>query len=147
MQKLRVKFFDKSVYQEGLLKIGGKKSDWIDLRAREDIVLEKGAFKLIPLGVAIQLPEGYEAQIRPRSGLAAKYGITVTNCVGTIDSDYIGEIGVSLINLSNETFVVHPGERIAQMVVAKYEKVTWNEVTTLDETERGSGGFGSTGLK
>ena len=83
--KLRVKFFDKELYPDGLQKIGGKKSDWIDLRAREDIVLEKGAFKLIPLGVAIQLPEGYEAQIRPRSGLAAKYGITVTNAPGTVE--------------------------------------------------------------
>ena len=93
------------------------------------------------------MPEGYEAQIRPRSGLAVKYGITVTNAPGTIDMDYIGEIGVSLINLSNETFVVHPGERIAQMVISRYEKISWKEVSVLDETERGSGGFGSTGMK
>jgi dUTP pyrophosphatase len=93
------------------------------------------------------LPEGYEAQIRPRSGLAVKYGITVTNAPGTVDADYTGEVGVSLINLSNDTFVVQPGERIAQMVIAKYEKINWKEVATLDETERGSGGFGSTGMK
>jgi dUTP pyrophosphatase len=102
---------------------------------------------LFPTGMHIQLPEGYEAQIRPRSGLAAKYGITVTNCIGTIDSDYTGEIKVSLINLSTDTVVIYPGDRIAQMVVAKYEKVTWEEVASLDETERGDGGFGSTGRK
>ena len=121
----------------------------MDLKANtsEPITLKPMERYLFPTGIYIQLPEGYEAQIRPRSGLAVKYGITVTNAPGTIDMDYIGEIGVSLINLSNETFVIQPGERIAQMVIAKYEKITWNEVTTLDETERGSGGFGSTGMK
>ena len=121
----------------------------MDLKANtsEPIALKPMERYLFPTGIYIQLPEGYEAQIRPRSGLAAKYGITVTNAPGTIDMDYIGEIGVSLINLSNETFVIQPGERIAQMVIAKYEKITWNEVVTLDETERGSGGFGSTGMK
>ena len=142
---IRCKFFDKTVYPEGLQKIGGKRSDWIDLRASEDVEMKAGDLCYIPLGVAIELPEGYEAQIRPRSGLAAKYGITVTNCVGTIDSDYTGEVKVSLINLSNDNFVVQPGARIAQMVVARYEKITWNEVAELDETERGAGGFGSTG--
>lgn len=119
----------------------------MDLKANTDepIALKPMERWLFPTGMYIQLPEGYEAQIRPRSGLAAKYGITVTNCIGTIDSDYIGEIKVSLINLSDTTFVVHPGERIAQLVVAKYEKVSWNEVAKLDETERGEGGFGSTG--
>lgn len=119
----------------------------MDLKANtlEPIVLKPMERYLFPTGIYIQLPEGYEAQIRPRSGLAAKYGITVTNCVGTIDSDYTGEIKVSLINLSNDNFVVQPGERIAQMVVARYEKITWNEVAELDETERGAGGFGSTG--
>lgn len=119
----------------------------MDLKANTDepIALKPMERWLFPTGMYIQLPEGYEAQIRPRSGLAAKYGITVTNCIGTIDSDYIGEIKVSLINLSDTTFVVHPGERIAQLVVAKYEKVSWKEVATLDETERGEGGFGSTG--
>ena len=121
----------------------------MDLKANtsEPITLKPMERYLFPTGIYIQLPEGYEAQIRPRSGLAAKYGITVTNTPGTVDADYTGEIGVSLINLSNETFVIQPGERIAQMVIAKYEKITWNEVVTLDETERGSGGFGSTGMK
>lgn len=121
----------------------------MDLKANtsEPIALKPMERYLFPTGIYIQLPDGYEAQIRPRSGLAVKYGITVTNAPGTIDMDYIGEICVSLINLSNETFVIQPGERIAQMVIAKYDKITWNEVTTLDETERGSGGFGSTGMK
>jgi dUTP pyrophosphatase len=121
----------------------------MDLKANtsEPITLKPMERYLFPTGIYIQLPEGYEAQIRPRSGLAVKYGITVTNAPGTVDADYTGEVGVSLINLSNETFVIQPGERIAQMVIAKYEKITWNEVTTLDETERGSGGFGSTGMK
>ena len=121
----------------------------MDLKANtsEPITLKPMERYLFPTGIYIQLPEGYEAQIRPRSGLAVKYGITVTNAPGTVDADYTGEVGVSLINLSNETFVIQPGERIAQMVIAKYEKITWNEVATLDETERGSGGFGSTGMK
>ena len=91
------------------------------------------------------LPDGTEAQVRPRSGLAAKFGISVLNSPGTIDADYRGEVKVILVNLSNEPFVVNPGERIAQMVVARYEKVEWDEVEVLDETERGTGGFGSTG--
>ena len=121
----------------------------MDLKANtsEPITLKPMERYLFPTGIYIQLPEGYEAHIRPRSGLAVKYGITVTNAPGTVDADYTGEVGVSLINLSNETFVIQPGERIAQMVIAKYEKITWNEVTTLAETERGSGGFGSTGMK
>ena len=119
----------------------------MDLKANTDtpIALKPMERWLFPTGIYIQLPEGYEAQIRPRSGLAAKYGITVTNAPGTIDADYTGEVKVSLINLSTDTVVIQPGERIAQMVVAKYEKVTWNEVAVLDETERGDGGFGSTG--
>lgn len=100
---------------------------------------------MIPTGLFIALPDGTEAQVRPRSGLAAKYGISVLNAPGTIDADYRGEVKVILVNLSNEPFVVNPGERIAQMVVAKYEKVEWDEVEILDETERGEGGFGSTG--
>jgi dUTP pyrophosphatase len=121
----------------------------MDLKANtsEPIALKPMERYLFPTGIYIQLPEGYEAQIRPRSGLAVKYGITVTNAPGTVDADYTGEVGVSLINLSNDTFVVQPGERIAQMVIAKYEKINWKEVATLDETERGSGGFGSTGMK
>jgi dUTP pyrophosphatase len=119
----------------------------MDLKANTDepIALKPMERWLFPTGIYIQLPEGYEAQIRPRSGLAAKYGVTVTNAPGTIDADYTGEVKVSLINLSRDTVVIQPGERIAQMVVAKYEKVTWNEVAVLDETERGDGGFGSTG--
>jgi dUTP pyrophosphatase len=119
----------------------------MDLKANTDepIALKPMERWLFPTGIYIQLPEGYEAQIRPRSGLAAKYGVTVTNAPGTIDADYTGEVKVSLINLSRDTVVIQPGERIAQMVVAKYEKVTWNEVVVLDETERGDGGFGSTG--
>ena len=142
---VNVKIVNKSRHQLPSYATVG--SAGMDLKANisEPIALKPMERYLFPTGIYIQLPEGYEAQIRPRSGLAAKYGITVTNCIGTIDSDYIGQIFVSLINLSNETFVVHPGERIAQMVVAKYEKVTWNEVAVLDDTERGDGGFGSTG--
>ena len=100
---------------------------------------------MVPTGLFIALPDGTEAQVRPRSGLAAKYGISVLNAPGTIDADYRGEVKVILVNLSNEPFVINPGERIAQMVVARYEKVEWDEVEVLDETERGAGGFGSTG--
>ena len=102
---------------------------------------------MVPTGLYIALPEGYEAQIRPRSGLAAKHGVTVCNSPGTVDADYRGEIKVILVNLSKEKFVINPGERIAQMVIAKYEKIEWDEVEVLDETERGAGGFGSTGVK
>ena len=100
---------------------------------------------MVPTGLYIALPDGTEAQVRPRSGLAAKYGISVLNAPGTVDADYRGEVKVILVNLSNEPFVVNPGERIAQMVVARYEKVEWDEVEVLDETQRGEGGFGSTG--
>ena len=98
-------------------------------------------------GLKIALPEGFEAQVRPRSGLAAKHGLTVLNSPGTIDADYRGEIGVILVNLSNEIFTVNPGERIAQLVIAKYEQALWEPSDSLDETERGAGGFGSTGKK
>lgn len=140
-----VKIVNKSKHQLPSYATVG--SAGMDLKANTDepIALKPMERWLFPTGIYIQLPDGYEAQIRPRSGLAAKYGITVTNCIGTIDSDYIGEVKVSLINLSENTFVVYPGERIAQMVVAKYEKVSWKEVNTLDDTERGDGGFGSTG--
>jgi dUTP pyrophosphatase len=100
---------------------------------------------MVPTGLYIALPDGTEAQVRPRSGLAAKHGISVLNSPGTIDADYRGEVKVILVNLSNEPFVINPGERIAQMVVARYEKIEWDEVEVLDETERGTGGFGSTG--
>ena len=121
----------------------------MDLRAdiNKPIVLKPLDRKLIPTGLKIALPVGYEAQIRPRSGLAIKYGVTVLNSPGTIDADYRGEVCVILVNLSNVDFVVNPSERIAQMVVAKHEQVDFQIVETLDETERGDGGFGHTGKK
>lgn len=119
----------------------------MDLRANlsESVVLKPLERKLIPTGLFIELPEGYEAQIRPRSGLALKKGITILNTPGTIDADYRGEIGVILINLSQEDFVIEHGERICQMVVASHEKVEWSLTEILEETERGAGGFGHTG--
>ena len=119
----------------------------MDLKANIDEPVTLGPLEraMIPTGIFIALPDGTEAQVRPRSGLAAKHGISVLNAPGTIDADYRGEVKVILVNLSNEPFVVNPGERIAQMVVARYEKVEWEEVESLDETERGAGGFGSTG--
>lgn len=126
-----------------------KASAGMDLRANIDapVVLEPLGRALIPTGLFIALPEGYEAQIRPRSGLAAKHGISVLNSPGTIDADYRGEIKVILVNLSNEPFTIEDGERVCQMVVAKHEHVTWESVEVLDETERGEGGFGHTGKK
>lgn len=102
---------------------------------------------LVPTGLYIELPEGYEAQVRPRSGLAAKHGISIVNTPGTIDPDYRGEIKVILVNLSDVPFTLEPGERIAQMIIARFEHISWNEVETLSETERGEGGFGHTGVK
>lgn len=121
----------------------------MDLRANIDapVLLKPLDRKLIPTGLHISLPEGYEAQIRPRSGLAIKKGITVINTPGTIDPDYIGDVGVILVNLSNEDFVVQPGDRIAQMVINKFEQAEFEVVEELDETERGEGGFGHTGTK
>lgn len=121
----------------------------MDLRAHLDtpITLRPLERCLVPTGLFIALPQGFEAQVRPRSGLALKKGITVLNTPGTIDADYRGEIGVILVNLSNEDFVINDGERIAQMVVARHETVEWEAVETLDETERGAGGFGHTGKK
>lgn len=121
----------------------------MDLRANIDapIILKPLERKLIPTGIFIALPQGYEAQIRPRSGLALKYGITVLNTPGTIDADYRGEIRVILVNLSSEEFVINDGERICQMVIAKHETVKWTLVEQLNETARGAGGFGHTGKK
>ena len=121
----------------------------MDLRADidEDITLLPMQRQLVPTGLHIALPEGYEAQIRPRSGLALKHGITVLNTPGTVDADYRGEIMVLLVNFSNEPFIVKDGERIAQMIVAKHEQVSFELTETLDETERGAGGYGHTGLK
>jgi dUTP pyrophosphatase len=119
----------------------------MDLRANnpEPIVLKPLMRAIVPTGLFIELPEGYEAQIRPRSGLAAKKGIGLVNSPGTIDADYRGEIGVIVVNLSNEDFTIENGERIAQMVIAKHEAASWQEVESLNESDRGSGGFGSTG--
>ena len=121
----------------------------VDLRAylEEPVTINPLERKLIPTGIFIELPQGYEAQIRPRSGLALKHGITVLNTPGTVDSDYRGEIKVILINLSNEPFVIENGERICQMVIAKHETAYFIEVETIGETERGNGGFGHTGTK
>ena len=119
----------------------------VDLLAAvsEDVSLAPGERKLIPTGIALSLPRGYEAQIRPRSGLALKNGLTLLNTPGTIDADYRGEIGIILANLGQESFVVERGMRIAQMVVAPVSQVSWNTVESLDDSERGAGGFGSTG--
>jgi len=121
----------------------------LDLRANleEPIVLKPMERKLIPTGLFIELPQGFEAQIRPRSGLALKKGITILNTPGTIDADYRGEIGIILINLSTENFVVENGERICQMIIAAHETAEWNLVEELDKTDRGAGGFGHTGKK
>lgn len=119
----------------------------LDLKAAipETLILKPLERKLIPTGLKIALPIGFEAQVRPRSGLALKKGITVLNTPGTIDADYRGEIGVILVNLSQDEFVIQNGDRIAQLVVAKYEQINWNIVSELDETQRGASGFGSTG--
>lgn len=128
---------------------GTSESAGMDLRAwlSEPIVLQPLQRALVPTGVSIELPHGYECQIRPRSGLALKKGVTVLNTPGTIDADYRGEIGVILINLSNEPFTIENGERICQMIVSQYSKVEWSEVEVLGDTERGAGGFGHTGVK
>lgn len=124
-------------------------SSGMDIKAslESEIILAPGERALIPTGLFIELDIGYEAQIRPRSGLAIKSGIGLANCVGTIDSDYRGEIKVPLINWSNESFTVKDGDRIAQMIVSKYEKVIWDVSDTLDETKRSGGGFGHTGVE
>lgn len=121
----------------------------MDLRANIDspIVLKPLERAIVPTGIFMELPVGYEAQVRPRSGLAAKKGISVLNAPGTVDADYRGEVGVILVNLSSDEFVVENGERIAQMVIAKHERAEWEEVESLSETDRGAGGFGSTGVQ
>lgn len=121
----------------------------MDLRAHLDqpVTLNPLERAIIKTGLFIELPIGYEAQVRPRSGLAAKKGITVLNSPGTVDADYRGEIGVILVNLSQEAFVVENGERIAQLIIAKHERAEWTQVSALSETSRGEGGFGSTGVK
>jgi dUTP pyrophosphatase len=124
-----------------------EQSAGMDLKAnlKEPVVLQPLQRTLVPTGLFIALPKGYEAQVRPRSGLAIKHGITVLNTPGTVDADYRGEVCVILVNLSQEPFEIVPGERIAQMVIARHEQVEWEQVEVLDETQRGAGGFGSTG--
>ena len=144
---MKVKIVNKSGYDVPFYAT--ELSAGMDLKAaiEEPIELDSLCRAMVPTGLYIALPEGYEAQIRPRSGLAAKHGVTVCNSPGTVDADYRGEIKVILVNLSKDKFVINPGERIAQMVIAKYEKIEWDEGEVLDETERGAGGFGSTGVK
>lgn len=146
-EKINIKVINNSNYE--LPKYATELSAGVDLRANLTESKEIGTLErcLIPTGLKIALPEGYEAQIRPRSGLALKHGITVLNTPGTIDADYRGEIGVVLINLSDTPFTINPGERIAQMVIARYEQVQFTEVDFLEESERGEGGFGHTGVK
>ena len=145
MTKVKVKIVNRS--GQPLPAYATPLSAGMDLRASLEAPVTLGPLErtLVPTGLYIALPAGFEAQVRPLSGLAAKHGITVLNTPGTIDADYRGEIKVILVNLSNEPFEIVPGERIAQMVVARHEQVEWEEVDTLDETERGAGGFGSTG--
>jgi len=144
---MKVKVINKSKHD--LPNYSTTASAGMDLRANLSIEINLKPLerKIIPTGIFMQLPIGCEAQVRPRSGLAFKKGITVLNSPGTIDADYRGEIGVILVNLSSEEFVVTDGERIAQMVIAKHEKMEWVEVENLDDSERGAGGFGSTGVK
>lgn len=147
MERIKVKIVNKS--NNPLPQASTSLAAGMDVRASltEPVVLAPLERRLIPTGLFIELPEGYECQIRPRSGLALKSGITVLNTPGTIDADYRGEIGVILINLSSQPFTVNPGERICQMVVARHGFVDWEAVETLAESERGSGGFGHTGVK
>ena len=144
---IKIKIVNKG--NQPLPEYATSQSAGVDLRANidEPVELKPLSRALIPTGLHIALPEGYEAQIRPRSGLAIKKGITCLNTPGTIDADYRGEVGVILINLSAETFIVNPGERIAQMVINKFEQAEFELVEELDETERGEGGFGHTGVK
>jgi dUTP pyrophosphatase len=142
---MKVKIINKSM--NGLPEYSTLHSAGMDLRANltEEVILEPFERKLIPTGLFVELPAGFEAQIRPRSGLALNKGITVLNSPGTIDADYRGEVKVVLINLSSEKFVIQHGERIAQMIVAAHERVSWETVALLEDTTRGGGGFGHTG--
>ena len=144
---MKVKIVNRS--QWPLPQYATPQSAGVDLRAdmRDDIVLPPLGRAMVPTGLYLEIPAGYEAQVRPRSGLAAKKGVTVLNSPGTIDADYRGEVRVILVNLSSDPFTIVPGERIAQMVFARHEQVEWEEVDTLEDSERGAGGFGSTGVK
>lgn len=144
---MEVRIIDNSSHNYGVPNYETLQSAGMDLRADLKWVLGPRESILIPTGISIELPEGYEAQIRPRSGLAYKYGITVLNSPGTIDADFRGGIGVILMNHGNSDFVINVGDRIAQMVISKFERVEWKIVNQLESTERGEGGFGSTGKK
>jgi len=144
---MEVKVINKSRYD--LPQYATAHSAGLDLKANVDVEVSVGPLErvVIPTGLFLEIPVGFEAQVRPRSGLAIKSGITVVNSPGTIDADYRGEVKVGLVNLSSETYVIKPGDRIGQMVFAKHESITWNSVELLNETDRGEGGFGSTGKK
>lgn len=145
MESLKVKIINKSHHQLPTYETHG--SSGMDVRAflKHPVVLQPMERVLVPTGLYLQLPQGYECQIRPRSGLALKHGITILNSPGTVDSDYRGEIGVVVINLSKEPFVINDGERICQMVIAQYDRVDWEPVERIDETVRGEGAFGHSG--
>ena len=145
MQKVTINIINKS--NNPLPKYQTEGSVGLDLQANieESITLKPLERALVATGLFMEIPVGYEVQVRPRSGLAAKFGVTVLNTPGTIDPDYRGEIKVIVVNLSNDNYTIEPGERVAQAVVAKYEQAQWSEVEVLDSTERGTGGFGSTG--
>lgn len=147
MTKIQVKIVNKS--PNALPAYSTEQSAGMDLRAWLDapVTLQPLERKLIPTGISIALPQGYECQLRPRSGMALKRGLTLLNTPGTIDADYRGEIGVIVVNLSNEPQTIENGERLCQMVVARHETVDWEPVDTLDSTQRGAGGFGHTGTK
>lgn len=144
---MKVQIINKS--HHALPQYATAQSAGMDLRANLDapIVLKPLQRCLVPTGLFMALPDGFEAQVRPRSGLALKKGVTVLNTPGTIDADYRGEIGVILVNLSDQEFIIEDGERIAQMVISRYEQIAWEEVDVLSDTERGAGGFGHSGVK
>ena len=146
-QKLFVKRLDGSTADIALPSYATEHSSGLDLRTSEDVILQPGEYKLIPTGVAIEIPEGFEGQVRPRSGLALKYGIACLNSPGTIDSDYRGEVKVLLINLGKEVVRFQRGERIAQLIISSYERVDVELVEDLAESGRSTGGFGHTGTK
>ena len=145
MNKIEIKVVAKEGVSIPCYKTAGAAGADVCACVDSPVVIKKGERKLIPTGLKIELEHGYEAQIRPRSGLSIKHGITLINCVGTIDEDYRGEVCVPIVNLSNEEYTIQPDERIAQMVIAKYEQAKIEVVTELTQTQRGTGGFGSTG--
>ena len=146
MENVVIKIINKSSHQTPSYETNSSAGMDLSASIKEPITLKPLERTIIKTGLHIALPPGFEAQIRPRSGLAAKFGISVLNAPGTIDADYRGEIGVILVNLSNENFQIKDGDRIAQMIIARYAHTKWEEVSVLDETKRGEGGFGSTGI-